>query len=76
MNNTNEVSAAIAQAARQLVDEYPYMTRILLVKTLAERTGCHISTARRHIIAALSNAVPRQRGGKQPGAGRPTKINL
>lgn len=78
MNNTKARSEEIQAAARALlvargVDITQQVARPL-VKALAEQTGCHIDTAKRHVAAAIRRARGEQArawGGARPGAGRP-----
>ena len=84
MNNTKQRNAEIAAAARQVLAESgaditDAVAILPLAKQLVTRTGCHISTAKRHVAKAVRVArgelVASGWGGKREGAAAPEGNN-
>lgn len=81
MTNTRAYSAALAQAASDLLaasgEDVTQPVKVLpLAKRMAQETGCHISTAKQHIaraarLARHESTEPAAWGGTRPGAGGP-----
>ena len=77
MNNTKQRNAEIAAAARQVLRAKEFfniddISMLELAKSIVTATGCHISTAKRHIRRIVDGSAPAQWGGKREGASAPT----
>lgn len=65
----------LAASGISLTETAPIRT---LAKLMADRSGCHYTTAKQHITKAIRRArhdlQPIEWGGKREGAGRPKEI--
>jgi DNA-directed RNA polymerase specialized sigma24 family protein len=81
-HNTKARSDALQQAAQRLLEEHQVnvlqqVHYLPLAQELRSRTGCHIDTAKQHIMKAVRRKrgefSESQWGGVRPGSGRPPK---